>query len=218
MSNYLNYDNKFFSALGKIVDCCILSVLWIFCSIPIFTIGASSAAMYYTVHKVVRNGKGYVSRTFFDSFKENFKKSTVVWLIQLAALLVVTGDAAILGNELKNGGTFGLLYYFFLVAWFLVWIWIIYACCYEARFVQTKKGILKKAAILAIAHLPWSLLILAIFAGTAVACMYIPVLIFLAPAVKYILYNVIMEKIFRKYMTEEEVRREQQDDMMNDNF
>ena len=46
-----NFDNKLFGALGKAVDCVILSVLWLVCCLPVITIGASSTALYYTVHK-----------------------------------------------------------------------------------------------------------------------------------------------------------------------
>lgn len=217
MSNIFNYDNKFFTALGRVVDCCILSALWFFFCIPIVTAGASSVALYYTVHKCVRNGKGYVASTFFAAFKENFKKSTLVWLIQLAVLIVVSGDVYVLFYEMKAGTKFGPMFYVFIIFWLLVMAWIIYATCYSARFEQTKKGILRNAALFIIAHLPWTFLMILIFVVSVIIYMLIPVLIFLLPAVVFILYNAILERIFRRYMSDEELAKEQEEDMLNDN-
>lgn len=38
--------------------------------------------------KVVKNEEGYIVKGFFKAFKENFKKSTIIWLI----LLVIGGS------------------------------------------------------------------------------------------------------------------------------
>lgn len=46
-----NWDNIVFQMLGKLVDCVWVSILWVICCIPVFTIGASTTALYYTVHK-----------------------------------------------------------------------------------------------------------------------------------------------------------------------
>ena len=43
-----NLDNPVFTALGKVVDCAWLSILWLLCCLPVVTIGVSSTAMYYT--------------------------------------------------------------------------------------------------------------------------------------------------------------------------
>ena len=47
MENIFNYDNKFFRALSKLVDCVLLSALWVIFCIPVFTIGAST--VHYTM-------------------------------------------------------------------------------------------------------------------------------------------------------------------------
>ena len=43
-----NFDNVFFRGMNKLVDCVYVSFLWLICCIPIFTIGASTSALYYT--------------------------------------------------------------------------------------------------------------------------------------------------------------------------
>ena len=41
-----NYDNPVWRCVGKLGDLILLNILWIICSIPIFTIGASTTAVY----------------------------------------------------------------------------------------------------------------------------------------------------------------------------
>ena len=77
-------DNVITRALSKICDMICLNVLWVICSIPIVTIGASTTALYTVMLKMVRNEEGYIFRGFFKAFKENFKQSTIIWLIVAA--------------------------------------------------------------------------------------------------------------------------------------
>ena len=77
-------DNKFFVFMGRVADLMILNILCIICCIPIITIGASVTAMYYVTLKMTRNEESYIVRSFFKSFKENFKQATVIWLVALA--------------------------------------------------------------------------------------------------------------------------------------
>lgn len=85
LSGIFNYDNPFWRFMGKFCDIFILNVLWIICSIPIVTIGASTTAVYYVTLKLVRDEEGPTIRSFFKSFKENLKQSTAIWLILLTA-------------------------------------------------------------------------------------------------------------------------------------
>ena len=93
LSGFFNYDNPVWRFIGKFGDLILLNILWIVCSIPIVTIGASTTAVYYVTLKLARDDDGYTIKSFFKSFKENFKQATAIWLV----LLVV---GAILGVDL----------------------------------------------------------------------------------------------------------------------
>ena len=43
---FFAYDSKFSQILMKICYCCYLNLLWFVCSIPIFTMGAATTALY----------------------------------------------------------------------------------------------------------------------------------------------------------------------------
>ena len=103
MSNFFNMDNGLFRALGKLADLMLLNILFLVCSLPIFTIGASFTAMYYVTLKLAENEEGYIARGFWKSFKQNFKQATIIWLILLFFGIVLVLDLLILKD---STGTF----------------------------------------------------------------------------------------------------------------
>ena len=80
---------RFFNFVYNIV---VIHVLWVVYSLPIFTIGASTTALYYACMKMIRTNEGYVHRNFHHSFKQNFKQSTVIWLGMVVLLTLYVTD------------------------------------------------------------------------------------------------------------------------------
>lgn len=93
---FFSYESKFSQLLLKICYSCFLNFLWFIFSLPIFTIGASTTALYYVSLKVVRGEEGNILSTFLRAFRENFKQSTILWLIMLFFGLFLAGDGYIL--------------------------------------------------------------------------------------------------------------------------
>ena len=83
LQGLFNYDNPVWRFIGKLGDLIVLNILWTICSIPIFTIGASTTAVYYVTLKLVRDEDDSTIKAFFRSFKSNFKHpirtSPLVW-------------------------------------------------------------------------------------------------------------------------------------------
>ena len=92
---FFSYESKFSQLLLKLCYACYLNLLWMICSLPIVTIGASTTALYYASLKIVRGQESYAGRMFFRSFKQNFKQATVLWLIMLGVGLFLAGDGYI---------------------------------------------------------------------------------------------------------------------------
>ena len=91
-----SYESKFSQLLLKLCYACYLNLLWFLCSIPIFTMGAATTALYYSCLKLIRDEEGHVAATFFRAFRENFRQATVLWLILLGAGLFLACDGYIL--------------------------------------------------------------------------------------------------------------------------
>lgn len=204
MNRLFNMDNGIFRGLSKMVDCIFLSMLfWLTC-IPIFTIGTAMSAMYYTVQKVIRHDRGYVASTYWSGLKMNFKQGTVIWLIVLAVGLLLFGDVEIMKAMLEAGNKIGNSYVFFGVMLFFEMVWCIYLFPYMSRFENKNKAVMKNAAFIAILNLPWTLLIILITVVFALILYIIPMTMIIVPAVYTWVLNLILERIFRKYMSEED--------------
>lgn len=210
MSNIFNYNNKFFSAFDKIINIFCLSLIWFLACIPVFTIGASCTALYYAVNKVIRHGRGYIWKEFWSSFRSNFKQATVIWLIFLLIGLVMGADWFIMFQFMKAGAAWGKAFVIFVVMLvFEIAIWL-YVYPNIARFENTNKAIVKNAALMSFAHLPKTIFMLVILLVIAFLVYLIPFLLIFAPAAFIAIQNGIMEKIFLRYMSEEDIAKEEE--------
>ena len=91
-----SYESVVSQILLKLAWSCYLNLLWFLCSIPVFTIGASTAALYAVTLKIVNEREGNLTAQFFQAFRENFKQATLLWLVLLGVGGLLAGDGYIL--------------------------------------------------------------------------------------------------------------------------
>ncbi len=205
MQNFFHYENKFMSAIGAIADGIVLGILWIICSIPIFTIGASSAAFYYAYNKCIFRKEGYVWGTFFSGFKTNFKQATLIWLILLGLSALFAVDFYLL-RFMHNAALLVLIIRTVLIGLILgSLILTLYLFPYLSRFEISNRTAIKNCTLLALANLPQSILLLILFALCFIGFVCLPLLNLLIPALYMLCANRILEAVFRKYMSEEDL-------------
>lgn len=89
MKGLLDIDGPVMQIITKIVYAVWLNILWVICCLPVFTVGASTTALFYVTLKIVKNEEGNITRAFLGAFKENFRQATVIWLILLGAGIVL---------------------------------------------------------------------------------------------------------------------------------
>ena len=70
--------------LTQVADVLLAGILWLVCSIPVVTIGASTAAMYQVLLNVLDGREDGVLRDFFGAFRCRFGFYTKLWLVLLA--------------------------------------------------------------------------------------------------------------------------------------
>lgn len=233
MGEFFNLDNRFFQGLGKLIDCIIISVLWLFCCVPVITTfyvawqsaavpgwvicwatsflaGPATTALYYTVNKVIRHGRSYMWKEYWRAFRTNFKQSAAAMLILFGVCVFMGMDCYIMYQMAAAGEKSGILYIVFVVFIALLIVLGIYLFPYMARFENNLKQSFKNAALIAIANLPWSLLLLVLLLAAMLITWMIPPLAFVLPAVYMLAANLILERIFRKYMSEEDLTAEQE--------
>lgn len=67
--------------LSRFMDLILLNTLWFLCSLPVFTLGASTCAVYTVTLQQALHEDPPIFRTFFGAFKKNFKKGTALFLL-----------------------------------------------------------------------------------------------------------------------------------------
>ena len=73
--SFFSLDSKFSQIMGRVFDLMMLNIIFLIMCIPIVTIGANFTAMYYVTLKMIKNEETYIFRTYWKSFRENFKQA-----------------------------------------------------------------------------------------------------------------------------------------------
>lgn len=146
LSRIFDMDNavfRFFRTLGEIWW---LHILWLFCSLPVITIGASTTALIYSCMKL-HDKEGYATQNFFRSFRENFRQSTLLFLfflitgILLLLDLVLCRQTGLQAGRYVKYGAMALMIPYFMT--------LLYAFALQAKFVNPVWKTLRYAFIVA---------------------------------------------------------------------
>ena len=210
-------DNVITRALSKICDMICLNVLWVICSIPIVTIGASTTALYTVMLKMVRNEEGYIFRGFFKAFKEIFKQSTIIWLIVAALGAVWWIDYRVSG--LMGQGISDVFRIIFLLLGFLLLSVIIYVFPLTARYENSISATFKNAIILTVAKLPYTFIMVAVLVIAVLASLWNTMMLMMALPLWFIfgvsliawVNSYLLRRVFTVFEQEEEDTKEKEE-------
>lgn len=153
-------DNPVMRGLSKLFDVACLNILWLIFCMPVVTIGASTTAMYSVMMKLVKDEEGYILRGFLAAFKENFRQSTLIWLVMLLLSVLLAVDVWIvsgIGGMARS--VFGILFFF---AGFCLLGISVYVFPLLARYENTVRTTVKNAALLAVGRLPYTITMMAV--------------------------------------------------------
>lgn len=207
---FLSLDSPLMNALGKMADLMWLNILTMICCIPIITAGASLTAMHYMALKIVRNEECYITRGFFKAFKENFKQSTLIWLIVILVAAVLTGDFYIITKtEVELHNIFKTI---ILIAVVFAVFTATFVFPVQAKFANTVLRTIKNAFVMSVLQFPKTVLMIIMNIAPPVLCMLsmqlFPIVFLFglsAPAfVSALLYNKFFKKLEDQIMEEQE--------------
>lgn len=156
----LSNDSLFGRFFGQVGDIILVNLLFILCSIPIVTIGASYSAMYYAFLTKLHHNDTAIYRTFLGAFKENFKNSTLTWLLTLFLALVTVVDLSMFSSRGMMPNT--SLFYMFCAIATVIALWAIFVFPVIVSFSNTLKNLWIQAFFLAAKNILWAVLIAAI--------------------------------------------------------
>ena len=154
-----NPDSRIMIFLSRVADLVILNILWLVCCIPVVTIGASTTAMYHVIRHWQKDSVSSIVRDFFQSFKEDFKQATPVYLILLIPTVAVVMNAMLIFNPENSAAVPSYL----LVIWFISALILLFISSFVypvmAFFADSIFKTLRNAMVLALANLPRTILI-----------------------------------------------------------
>lgn len=198
-----SYDSKFSQIMLKLCYGCYLNLLWLVCSLPVFTAGAATAALYDVTLRLAREEDPPVTTRFFKAFRENFRQATILWLILLGIGALLGADGYILYHLYKSTAgmvsvicTLGLA--LIIVAAIAYVIVLIYVFPLVASVKNTNFAMLKNALLIGIHYLFCTILVFAIHFAMffAVVAVFTP-LIVLGEGLCALLSSYLLGKVIR---------------------
>ena len=199
MRGFFELEGPFNKYGGLLADTVIVSALWIFFSIPLITIGASTAAMFYVTTRRIANREGYITSDFWQAFKDNFKKGTALWLLVVLLFAVLFFNV----YNIEFVGNLGLwLGPAQLVMMLIVALMCVFMFPMCARFQMGVFQIIKGSFFMAIRHLFTSVTCLLLLIGLFISAYLVGIMIIFIPGIYGMLSSVMIMKIFKKYRPE----------------
>ncbi|MCR5301188.1 MAG: DUF624 domain-containing protein [Lachnospiraceae bacterium] len=223
MGKAFNFEGPVFSFLSRLADLFWLNLLFILCCIPVITVGAASTAMYYVTLKMAKNEEGYITRSYFKAFKDNFVQATVIWVLFVVVSLIMLLDFRIAGGSTTDIFNSAAVSNVIVVSVGVMLIVVVMTMTYVfpllAQFENTVRNTVKNAFLISIRHLPYTFLMIFIALIPTALIWFFPAFLILVlimfSAVAYInskYYN----KIFSLYMpdsTDDEISADPAEDI-----
>lgn len=160
---FFRYDSGFWSAMERVFDWMVLNLLWLVTSLPLVTVGASTAALTEVSRRMEQGEEPPMFKSYFKAWAKHWKTATALWAMLVAAvswlllslrICFVAGSVWFLPVAVVEGALL-----------FVVVLSIPYALLF---CTQSRLGIcemVKQAVVAALRHLPWSV-VLALVAWT----------------------------------------------------
>lgn len=202
-----NLDSPIMVFLTKVGNLMILNILTIILCIPVLTAGDAITALYYVTIKMARGDDPYIIRSYFKSFKENFKQATILWIIMLIVAAVISADIRIIFKGME-GTIASVMKVIIIVVTVFVVLTGLYIFPVLSRFENTIKQTIKNAFLMSILSLPRSILIIIIHVLPVVLVLIsmnmLPVIFLLGFSTVAYLSSMNYVKVFKRFEPEEE--------------
>lgn len=214
MGSIFALDGPVGRALSRFTDLLTVSILWIVCSLPVVTLGASTTALYTMTLRMVRGEEGRIADGFFRAFKDNFKNATVIHLILVLLSILLGFYWMTIGILPESMQTFfhGVSLLFLILL--LMEVQFVYPV--QARFENTVVNIMKNAWLMAAGNLHIFLLTLLVaglpvwtfLLNTGLFIRSFPAWLLVGPGLIAWLNSYLFHHCFKKYIPDEEEETE----------
>lgn len=199
-ASLFNPESPFWRKIGAFADILALSLLWVFTSLPIITLGAATTALYDASARCVRRGLSGTLSRYFSTFRREFKASVILTLIYLVGLFILLLPLRFFWLAMTLDLTGGSIVF---AAYAIVLILPLGALCWVfpilSRFTCSVREAIKTSFQFSLAYLPQTfLLVLSALASALVSALYwVPVLVL--PCLTALFWSLFIERVFAKH-------------------
>ncbi|MBS7305632.1 MAG: YesL family protein, partial [Lachnospiraceae bacterium] len=171
--DFFSFDSPFMSFLTKASEYMLVGLLCLLFSLPVITAGAAITAGYYVGMKLLRDEDAGFFKSFIKGFKENFKQSTVIWIIELLVGCFLSYDWYLI---YKNGFENYNRIFVILLAVVTVFLAMAFLAVFAlvARFKMSTKEAIKGAIAYTYINVPRMLFVLVLTVFPTIASLKYP--------------------------------------------
>lgn len=149
-------DSRFMTLCSKFVALFKINLLWLLCTLPLLTAGASTCAMLSCL-MALKKEEDAGAGAFFRAFRKHFRQGSLLWL-----LMVFLGGMLALDYRIVAYMTFpGRMAVIVFICFWLLALILVSGLIFPllVRFHGTARDTVVNAVLLSLAHLPKMLLI-----------------------------------------------------------
>lgn len=200
------YDSTFSQFMMRFVDILFLGFLWTIFSLPLVTVGAATAGLYYAMENAIRQDRGHIWQHFWRGFVRELGPATVLWLLQALMIFVFWADWRVTlenvntGGQLDSGMLTGLA-----VAAVVFLLWSQYWLAYQARYQDKLGTVIKNTFLLALSSpiltFGHAVLVVGFLLAGYLVFLSVPLFVIPLPGLFASLSCWLLNKIFKKHET-----------------
>ena len=198
MKKIFSTDGLLWRVLNTLTDVFALSVIWLFCCLPVVTIGPATTALYDSVVRCIRYQEAGPYKRFFRTFRADLGVSifsTILWIAVIGFGLWSLSLLRSLGEASRSAAIASAAYYIIMVlpCGAACWVFPILS-----RFTYSWKDLNLTALKLSIGYLPRTVILVLLTAETGLLCIRYFFPAFFAPACMVLLWSLFIEPVFGK--------------------
>lgn len=169
MAGFFSTDSKLYRFMCRLTDLVKLNFMWIICSLPIVTLGASTIAASAISLKIAEGQEGYIARDFLKAFKENLRQGIPMTFISLVSIWAVWLDFQIFRAVTENSVVFLIIG---IITAYILGFAQLYVYPLLARYENTVLNSLKNSFKISMKYFFRSLLLVIIVAFEAAVMLW----------------------------------------------
>ncbi|MGP1433016.1 MAG: YesL family protein [Catonella sp.] len=192
--NYVNFTEKIF-------DMAVLNFLWLLFCLPVVTAGASTTALYYTVHKQLTENERETTKTFLRSFGANLRPSLGLWGVLAVITIIFQLNLGIVYAKMEGNIAIFLLILYGLCLLFTTGT-VLYAFPALSRFDMPAGWLIKVSLYMCFHHLPRTILLVLITVMSIILVWLCFPLVLVLPALIHRLFHILIEPVLAEHTPE----------------